>query len=196
MDHLVKLQLLNLLKKYEYLCAELEVKSEISAISQGVFWENIERVVGKDDRLGDLAGSLRPDPVPPTPSVPMSEFPEDDNSVRRDDALRSIYRSVAKLTHPDRVKNGYLNAMYVESTRCMREGDDVGMYSIAVRLGIDVDLPEALHESLVKRISETESKIRFLESSYHMRWHYSDKSRKIDLVCEYIERNLLRLYVA
>lgn len=195
MDHLVRLQLLNLFKKYDYLCAELEVKSEISAISQGVFWDNIERVVG-DERLGGLANSLRPDPVPPQPSVPVTDFPEDvaeDLATYKEDGIKSIYRSLAKLTHPDRVRNDYLNAMYVESTRCMREGDEVGMYGIAVRLGLDVDVPESLYDDLNKRISDIEGKIRFLESSYHMRWHYSDKKRKIELVCEYIQRNILRL---
>lgn len=192
MDNLVRLQLLNMFKKYDYLRAELDVKSEVSAICQGVFWENIERVVGGDERLSGLASSVRPDPTPPAPSVPPTDFPEQ-ATVDRSEELRSLYRSVAKLTHPDRVSNEYLNAVYLEAARCVRENDEIGMWSISVRLGLVTEVPERLVGSLTGLISELEGKIRFLESSYHMRWHYSDRDRKVELVCEYIERNLLRL---
>lgn len=189
MDHLVRLQLLNLIKKHEYLVAELEVKSEISAISQAVFWENVGRVVG--DAVPHQAAPVAPPKAPPADHMDEAGAPPAE--APGGDALRHAYRSVAKLTHPDRVRSDYLNSLYVEATRCFRAGDEVGLYGIAVRLGVEVDVPESIHDTLLERISELEGRIRFIDSSYHMRWHYSDRQTKIDLVCEYIERNLLRL---
>ena len=191
MDHLVRLQLSSLLKKYDYLCGELEVKSEISAISQGVFWENVERVMRGDDTIIDaarpLSAATRSEDPRPAPD------PVESDRQGIDEDVRAIYRAVAKITHPDKVRNDYLNGLYVEATRMARENDRVGMYGLAIRLGIEVGLPDSLHDDLLGRIAEMEAKIRFLESSYHMRWYYSDRQAKIELLCEYIERNMLRL---
>jgi hypothetical protein len=191
MDHLVRLQLTNLLKKYDYLCGEFEAKSEISAISQGVFWDNIERVVRGDDRLGEAVKI--DDPYPRSEGSVLSSGIMEDKNRDVDEDIKSLYRTVAKITHPDKVRNEYLNKLYVDATRMVRDNDRIGLYGLAISLGIEVSIPDGMYEDLVAKINEIEAKIRFLESSYHMRWYYSDRQTKIDLVCEYIEKNMLRL---
>jgi curved DNA-binding protein CbpA len=110
-----------------------------------------------------------------------------------DEDIKSLYRTVAKITHPDKVRNEDLNKLYVDATRMVRDNDRIGLYGLAISLGIEVSIPDGMYEDLVAKITEIEAKIRFLESSYHMRWYYSDRQTKIDLVCEYIEKNMLRL---
>jgi hypothetical protein len=118
---------------------------------------------------------------------------EEGSGHQPDHNLKSLYRRIAKLTHPDRVSNEYLNRTYIYATQCLRIGDRVGLYKAAVNLGLEMEIPEGIADILSVEISSLEERIRFLDSSYHMRWHYSDKQSKIDLVCEYIERSLLKL---
>ena len=191
MDSLIRLQLVNLIKKYDYLTVELEVKSEISSISQGVFWQNIDRVLSGDPRLREMADA--PAPVAEPFERGEATVQEAAAGHRQDQGLKSLYRRIAKLTHPDRVSNEYLNRTYVYATRCIRVGDRVGLYKAAVNLGLETEIPEGMADIISAEIASIEERIRFLDSSYHMRWHYSDKRRKIELVCEYIEKNLLRL---
>ncbi len=192
MDSLVKLQLVNLMKKYDYLSAELEVKSEISSISQAVFRQNIDKVISGDPKLKEMAGGLV-DIGPTTLRDGDSKAEVEMEEPPIDPEMKSIYRKIAKVTHPDKVTNDYLNRTYVDATRCIRIGDRLGLYKAAVNLGIDMDIPESIGELLVEEIRSIEKRIRFIESSYHMMWHYSSKERRIELVCEYIEKNLIRL---
>lgn len=45
MDNLVKLQIINLFKKYDYVISEFEMKNEISNMSQQIFKENIRKIL-------------------------------------------------------------------------------------------------------------------------------------------------------
>lgn len=189
MDSLVRLQITNLFKRYDYLLTEAKIKREISRISHNIFSETVERVVERDSRLKDIFGD-GPEQPDGDGAIPVVE---DDEVKKGTDALRGIYRDIAKLTHPDKVANSFLNGLYIEATDHFHAGDDIGLYRVALVLGLEPEISESVTDRVRDQIEALERQIKFLESSYHMRWHLSDRQTKMRLVAEYIEKKLLRL---
>ena len=187
MENLIKLQILNLFKKYEYLISEFEIKNEISNLSQGIFKENVKKVLNGRDIDKNLD---KIEQITDKENNELTFNPEEDDDVVIDDSLKSLYRKIVKLTHPDKVKNDYLNILYIQASQAIEKNDKLNILRICFLLNIEVGIPEEIVESIENEIKTIEKKILFLESSYHMRWHNSTKEKKIDIMVDYLKKQL------
>lgn len=188
MDNLVKLQIINLFKKYDYIISEFEMKSEISNISQQIFKENIRKILVelKLDTAEDYKISDKPE-------EDTSSENEGDTSIELsvDEGLRHIYRKIVKLTHPDKIKNDYLNNLYIQATQAIDKSEKLNIFRICIILGIEIDMSDDIVDLLKREIKTIQKKILFLESSFHMKWHNSPKDKKIDIILDYLKKNEL-----
>lgn len=188
MDNLIKLQITNLFKKYDYVISEFEMKSEISHLSQKIFKENIRKILVelKLDTAEDYKISDKPE-------EDTSSENEGDTSIELsvDEGLRHIYRKIVKLTHPDKIKNDYLNNLYIQATQAIDKSEKLNIFRICIILGIEIDMSDDIVDLLKREIKTIQKKILFLESSFHMKWHNSPKDKKIDIILDYLKKNEL-----
>ena len=185
MDNLSKLQILNLFKKYDYLISEFEIKNEISNLSHAIFKENVNKILTKSDSLltQEIIEEKNEDSTQKTDEEPTT-------NVTIDEDLKVLYRKIVKLTHPDKIKNHYLNDIYIKSTEAIEKNDRVNIFRICLLLGIEFELNFDILSHVEEEINKLEKKINFVESSYHMRWHYSDKEQKINIMLDYLKKQI------
>lgn len=188
MDNLVKLQIINLFKKYDYVISEFEMKNEISNMSQQIFKENIRKILVelKSDTTEDYNISDKTEED--TSSVHKDDTPTE---LSVDEELRHIYRKIVKLTHPDKIKNDYLNNLYIQATQAINKSEKLNILRICIILGIEIDMSDDIVDLLKREIKTVQKKILFLESSFHMKWHNSPKDKKIDIILDYLKKNEL-----
>jgi len=68
-----------------------------------------------------------------------------------DPKLKSIYRKIVTITHPDKVKSNALNKFYVKATDANKNGDILTLYSICNELGIDFEITDDEVHAIRKR---------------------------------------------
>lgn len=190
MDNLVKSQIITLFKKYDYYLSELDTKQEISLLCLHKFKDVIDNIL-KDKKIDTHEyQSDRSEEEIPSDEVHEDEKENIDADVNEN--LKTIYRKITKLTHPDIIKNDYLNSLYIRSTLAFKRSDLLNIYRIAVVLDIDIDIDfsEDFVSKIQENINSTQKKISFIESSYHMRWYHSDKKGRIAIILEYLNKYL------
>ena len=191
MDSLTRLHLLKLFKKYDYLTTELRLKSEISNISHSNFISNINKIIAKSEKLRETYTEQIAIENKNIDSKVDGENRQDyDSDYKEDDDLKRLYKKIVKLTHPDVVKNDYLNTLYIEATDALKSNDSMVIYKICVILDLEFSPPADIVDSIDKELVQIQKKINFIESSYHMRWHNSEKEKKIEIVYDYLSKQL------
>jgi hypothetical protein len=185
---------LNLFKKYDYLSTELEFKNEISNISRLNFFENLQKVVNSNEELKEIYEDTF---EIKSKSEQVNETEADTNSIIEntdttpvDDYLKKLYRQIAKLTHPDNIKNSYLNSLYLQATHAMKFHDSLNIFRICILLEIDFEISDNLANEIHDEIESLQKRIAFIDTSYHMRWHNSDKKDKMQIIFDYMKRHL------
>lgn len=109
----------------------------------------------------------------------------------KDNKLKSIYRQIVKLTHPDRVSDKRLNNLYVKATDFYDKKDIIGLYSISTELGINIDYNELSLDDLKSKITTIKDRIAFMESTLTWKWYYSqDEGEKLNLIFLFIRTQL------
>lgn len=188
MDSLTRLQVLNLFKKYDYYLTEFQFKNEISIISQNLFQENVKKILLEYKKEDHEVTTQDQENIENKNRKEAGETIDKDVEVNSH--LKTLYRKIAKETHPDKVKNSYLNNLYIEATDAIETGDEIVIYRICTLLDIEFDIPENLGELIEKEVNQLKKKISFLESSFHMKWHNSPKSEKNDILVTYLMKSL------
>jgi hypothetical protein len=190
MDSLTRLQILNLFKKYDYFLTEYQFKNEISLVSHNLFQENIKKV------LSNLQDETRQKLNESTKEESESHIGKDSiEEIKIDPIIKSLYRKIAKITHPDKINNSYLNNLYIEATEAVETNNQLLIFKICMQLDIEFEPPENLTQLIDSEISSLQKKIVFLESSYHMKWHNSPKSEKNDILVSYLKRSIKQFEV-
>lgn len=191
MDSLVKLQIINLFKKYDYLLNEYKLKIEISNLSYKVFQENVNKVINKEQIEQPLSEADNLTQDKSESEEKQTTIENEENLVSEDEQeLKNIYRRIVKITHPDLINNDYLNSIYIEATNSFKIKNKLGLIRFAIVLGLDISLNEELTENLNREILKLEKQITFIESSYHMRWHSSNKEQKVEILLDYLKTKL------
>lgn len=105
--------------------------------------------------------------------------------------IRSLYREIAKATHPDRTKNKKLNEMYLRATKCYDSLDIPGTYSICEELDIVYDIDDEDFDLISKKIENLKQVINFMESTLTWKWYSSkDENEKTRIIINYIKSRL------
>ena len=105
----------------------------------------------------------------------------------RNEKLKKLYREIAKLTHPDKIKNNKLNTLYLKATNYYDENNIIGIYAICNELAIDYEIDDDDISFIFQRIGNIKQRISFLESTYTWKWqHCEDPKEKENIIMKYI----------
>lgn len=112
----------------------------------------------------------------------------------KDPELKSLYRKIVKLTHPDRIDNEELVSLYKEATDYYDSNDIMSIYDICEKLDIEYERPEGYDKEIEKKINNLQNKLNNVESSYTWIWYTSETDeKKIDIINNFINQKIKKV---
>lgn len=156
------------------------------------------------EKFGSL---LDPDPEPkhnpessgdsgPTPESEPTELSDEtslvpfEGEIIEDDVLilefdeskmKKLYREVAQITHPDKVKSDALNSLYQRASDANKKQDMLGIYSVCDELGIQFHVSQRDIDSIKSTIKRIKIHQLTFERSHLWAWcenDYDENKRK------------------
>jgi hypothetical protein len=206
MSKLKSLQVKKLLKELDYIESELEYRHELVSEADNQFMIYISEFLEENPELKKLYTSridARVEQIINKKIEKSSAELDDNSSVSQEieensenqiivpSKIKSLYREIVKLTHPDIIKRKNMNDIYINATKYYTLNDKVGIFKICDELNIDYDLDDEDVVEISDKINLTKEKLFFLESTLTWKWFNTDDDlqRKIIMV-DYIKQRL------
>lgn len=184
-DRLFELEIKKILQEYKLLLIDEEYKNEMISVSKGDFMKEINRKGGFD----------------PEPEVPKEEAPLEDIDRAEEDApeedektssikegMKTLYRQIVKLTHPDKTmhKNNKkeLNELYIRSKKAMDSLDVYELLTICDRLDIKYDIDINQKDILEENLEKKKSQLKSLEESFIWLWIKAQTDIEKDIIVD------------
>lgn len=104
--------------------------------------------------------------------------------------IKEIYREIAKSTHPDKIIDNYLNAIYIESHIFYEKNDLLSLFKLCNKLNISFEVDESDIILLEKIVNIKKQKSIIIESSFLWLWvHAKTKEDKESVILQYINQS-------
>ena len=201
MKKLHQLEARKLLKELDYVKSDYEYKNEIVFEADNSFMRSLNDFLEKNPVLKEMfekkSNRSIDDLIRKVPAENIEAVVDECNEVtivenKVDERLKSIYRSIAKKTHPDKILDARLNDLYITASSMYESNDIMGIYSICDQLGISYDLSSEDIDSLKSQIAQAKEGIFFMESTFSWKWHHAeDEGEKSRLLVEYIKSKII-----
>ena len=146
MDNLKKLEERRLIREFDYVKSDYDFKSECHIHRErefltevGLFLENhLDLKAAYGRRIDSMS-------VPESVCSQESESQTFENftDVSGKSKIKSMYRSIVKSTHPDKVSDSRLNEIYVDATNAYDSESLVRLMSICDKMNIPYEISES-----------------------------------------------------
>jgi hypothetical protein len=104
--------------------------------------------------------------------------------------IKSVFRSIAKICHPDKTKNIYRIKLYEEAQFAYEINDLLTLYKISKKLNIEVELNTQTLYLLEKIITDKKKELKDIESSFLWLWvNEEDEEKKLSLIKQFINKH-------
>ena len=201
MKKLHQLEARKLLKELDYVKSDYEYKNEIVFEADNSFMRSLNDFLEKNPVLKEMfekkSNRKIDDLIRKSPTEYIEAVVDECDEVfisekKVDERLKSIYRSIAKKTHPDKISDTRLNELYITASSMYESNDVMGIYSICDQLGISYDLSSEDINALKSQIVQAKEGIFFMESTFSWKWHHTeDEGEKSRLLVEYIQSKII-----
>lgn len=102
--------------------------------------------------------------------------------------IKSVFRSIAKLCHPDKTKNIYKNKLYDEAQIAYDINDLLALYKITKKLNLDVELNLTTIFLLEKIVEDRKKEVKSVETSFLWLWaNEENEDKKKDIINKFIK---------
>jgi hypothetical protein len=211
MGKLKSLQLKRLLKELDYIESELEYRSELINEADSQFLLEINYFLEENPELKKIYNNIidvRVDQIINKKVQEKQKFSDDvsggededleeqqkennedeENKIIISPKIRSLYREIVKITHPDISKKKDLNDIYINATKFYSLNDKVGIYKICSDLNINYEVDEEDEKDINQKINDTKDRIIFIESTLTWKWfNENDEQTKKRIMLDYIK---------
>lgn len=187
MVDLKNLEIQRLIRELQFLESDYAYQSEIIRIHSPLFLDSIEKVVSEFPDLRSISESRQDNNIMDQDVSYQDEEVIVDRNI--DQKIKSAYRDIVKITHPDKVNNKKLNDLYLETIDSYESGDLVGIYKISLDLNIDFDWTENEISEILSSVNDLKGKIELIKMTYTYKWIKADN--KNEVVLDYIKSNFL-----
>lgn len=189
-----ELENIKLIRELNYLKSDFEYKTNLVQIYNVDFFNSIDRILNSNDELKKIYDEKNDSRFNYTSkSVTISEAEVSENVFSDSDSkLKSFYRQIVKMTHPDKVKNNNLNTIYSQASLAFKEGKTVDMILLCDRLNIPFEINQEEKEMLKIEIEILKNKISLIESSYSYQWaNVDNEGVKSKIALNFIKNSIL-----
>lgn len=209
MDKIKELELKKLIKELEYIEENYNYTSEIVSNSDNLFMKAIDDTLENHPDLKEVYNEKLDKTIEDTIKKQIEqkedEISQEDKEsesdkeseesidqsieeVEDDLKLKSLYREIAKQTHPDKIKNKKKNAIYIKASVAYKDKDRIAMYRFCDDLDISYDIDEQDRINMKDVIEKYKNKISFLESTFTWKWFNTDDEKiKEDIIMTFIK---------
>ena len=221
MIKLRQLESKKLLKELEFIEADLDYKSEVVSEADGNFLnsvnvfldtqpqlkemfdkkinhkidlmikrkENELRELEKSENVAsEIGGDFTGEEGQASSICKESSQKEEDT---KNPKIKSLYREIAKATHPDKIINKKINDYYMKATTLYDNSDLAGIYAICDELNIDYEIDIEDIRLISDKINTFKQRIDFIESTFTFKWFRSeDQAEKNHIILNYIRMQL------
>lgn len=189
-DRIKALEIKKILQEYTFLLVDDEYKHELIEGNKADFLKSIE------DTKKEL-GIVPPEPeeVPPVDEE-TPEKPAKDPKIKNINEftrlkLKKVYRSIVKLTHPDKFKSDELLATYIRAKEAYADNNLLDLYLICIELKIEVELDQEDIENIVEVLNLKRKEVSSLETSFLWLWiHSPTEELKNIIVMSFIDTHV------
>jgi hypothetical protein len=211
MGKLKSLQLKRLLKELDYIESELDYRSELINEADSQFLLEINYFLEENPELKKIYNNIidvRVEQIINKKVQEKQKFSDEvsggededleeqqkennedeENKIIISPKLRSLYREIVKITHPDISKKKDLNDIYINATKFYSLNDKVGIYKICSDLNINYEVDEEDEKDINQKINDTKDRIIFIESTLTWKWfNENDEQTKKRIMLDYIK---------
>ncbi len=211
MSKLKSLQLKRLLKELDYIESELEYRSELINEADSQFLLEINYFLEENPELKKIYNNILDARVEQIINRKIQEKPNfsdefnsgededlekqpeennenEENKIIVSPKIKTLYREIVKITHPDINKKKELNDIYINATKFYSLNDKIGIYKICSELNIDYEVDEEDEQDINKKINDTKDRIVFIESTLTWKWfNENDEQTKKKIMLDYIK---------
>lgn len=213
MEHIRKLEVNRLIKELDYIKSDYNYKSELISEADYNFVKSVDTFLDGHPQIKQVFKE-KTSPV----DIPLVDFIDKEESVVieesvnessesefeaeveynvadeiRDSKLKMLYRSIAKSTHPDKLKDESLKELYIEATIAYESGNILPLFTICDKLRIPYDVTEEETDLIKDEIKSIKDRVSFLESTFTWQWYVqTDENIRETVILSYIKSQLSR----
>jgi hypothetical protein len=194
-EGLKKLEVMKLIKELDFLESEFKYKSEFLKEIDFEFKRQVESILEMNQDLEkQFSKSIefffeRKEEV--LNDINTEELEEIEIFIEKNPKVKSLYRIIAKSTHPDKKNDDNLKEIYMEATKAYENNELLPIISICDKLKIPYEISEEEFDNLKKEISILKRKSNFLESTYSWQWYVKPNiEEKTEIVLRFIRAQI------
>lgn len=203
MEHIKKLEINKLVKELDFVKSEYEYKNEVLQGIDKEFIDSVNLFLDKYPQLKQVFDEkiLNLDPVIKNVDTSLIEELKDSELnnefaseyTEEDSKLRKLYRSIAKSTHPDKLKNESLKELYLEATNAYNSNNILPILSICDKLKIPYEVTDEETNLVRDEISNIKNRVSFLETTYTWQWYINEDDKMRDeIILSYIKSRIIK----
>jgi hypothetical protein len=207
-ENIKKLDINRLIKELDYVKSDFNYKSELLQEADPVFIKSVDSFLETHPQLKQvfdeklLERQITKDPVV-YPIMEQAIFEDVIGEVSieeietkeevKDPKLRSLYRSIAKSTHPDKIKDESLKELYLEATSAYDNNNILPILAICDRLRIPYEVTEEETNLIKSEIQSLKNRVSFLETTFTWQWYnQTDMNIRETVILSYIKAQLAK----
>jgi hypothetical protein len=200
MNFYEKLEFNKLIKELDYIDSDLTYKTSLLKNADEDFIKSVNSVLEKFPQLKTIVDEKNARRFQNLVDINLPKINDDDDEIvenivteSKPDKLKSLYRQIAKTTHPDKANQDSLKELYLDAQKAYDSNDILQMMSICERLKIDYEISPIEVNLVREEIKLKKERINFLESTYTWKWFIEEsKDLKNQIVLNYLESQIIR----
>ena len=175
-ETLKKLEVVKLIRELDFVESEFNYKSEMLKEIDYEFKKEVENVLSLNSELKDVFTKSVDDFNREKTKVLNERYEnidilEEFETIEKNPKVKSLYRVIAKTTHPDKVNDDNLKELYLEATKAYENNNLLPIISICDKLKIPYEVDAEEFEFIKEQIESIKKRTNFLESTYTWQWY-------------------------
>jgi hypothetical protein len=104
--------------------------------------------------------------------------------------IKNVFRSIAKLCHPDKTTDTYLIGMYDEAQKAYDRNDLLTLFKLTQKMSIEIDIDETNIYLMERIVSEKKQELKMIESSFLWLWaNAKTDEEKQNLILQFVNQH-------
>lgn len=194
-ENLRKLEIVKLIKELDFWESQFKYTSEMIKEVDFDFKKQVEYFLSSNNELEKMfTKSVNYFTEKKNEHLNSRVFIEEENTtkIEKNPKVKSLYRTIAKATHPDKKNDESLTEIYLEATKAYEENNLLPIISICDKLKIPFEIDENEFGTIKKEIDTLKSKTNFLETTYTWKWYNeTDILAKTQIILDFIKNQII-----